>query len=123
MGRKKGGINRKLLKEEKLKIIKRYLDGNLSQTKIAKQETISRGMLSNWLKKYIDEGEDSITNIQKTGNIFAALYTSKSLSEVDMLKLVIAKQEVEIECLKKGYSVKGVGAKKAFVTIKDVNTK
>jgi len=33
------------------------------------------------------------------------------------------KKDIEIERLKKGYSVKGVGAQKEFVTIKDVNTK
>lgn len=123
MGRKKGGVNRQWSKEDKLRIIKQYLEGNLSQSIIAKQENISSGMLSNWVKKYIDEGEASLTNKRKTGNKFAALYTSKSLSEVEKLKLIVAKQEVEIERLKKGYIVKGVGAKKVFVTTKDVSTK
>jgi hypothetical protein len=37
--------------------------------------------------------------------------------------LLVAKQEVEIARLKKGYYVEGVGANKVFVTGKDKNTK
>lgn len=36
------------------------------------------------------------------GNPYAALHRSKSLSEVDRLRLLVAKQEVEIARLKKG---------------------
>lgn len=39
------------------------------------------------------------------------------------MKLIIAQQQITIERLKKGYQVKGVGLKKEFVTIKDVNMK
>ena len=44
---------------------------------------------------------------------------SKSLSEVERLRLTVAKQEVEIARLKKGYWVEGVGAKKEYVTGKE----
>ncbi len=44
-------------------------------------------------------------------------------SEVDRLRLIIAKQEVEIARLKKGYWVEGVGAKKEYVTGSGKNTK
>ena len=59
----------------------------------------------------------------KNGNPYAALHTSKTLSEVDRLRLIIAKQEVEIARLKKGYWVEGVGAKKEYVTGSGKNTK
>ena len=59
----------------------------------------------------------------KNGNPYAALHTSKSLSEVERLRLIIAKQEVEIARLKKGYWVEGVGANKEYVTGKGETTK
>lgn len=80
-------------------------------------------MLSNWIYKYIDEGTEGLVNKKKTGNHFAALCTSKSLTEEERLHLIIAKQEIEIERLKKGYMVKGDGVNKEYVTLKDVSIK
>ena len=57
------------------------------------------------------------------GNHFAALHASKNLSELDRLRLMVAKLEIENERLKKGYWVEGVGASKVFVTGQDKNTK
>ena len=123
MGRPKGGKNRIWTKEEKLRIVRRYLDEGIGQMPLAKQEGISNSLINTWIKKYLSEGEDGLQNKRKTGNPFAALSTSKSLSEIDRLKLIVAKQEIEIERLKKGYLVKADGAKKVFVTLKDQNTK
>ena len=123
MGRPKGGKNRIWTKEEKLRIVRRYLDEGIGQIPLAKQEGISSGLINNWIKKYLTDGEEGLQNKRKTGNPFAALSNSKSLSEIDRLKLVVAKQEIEIERLKKGYLVKGDGAKKVFITSKDQNTK
>ena len=55
--------------------------------------------MSAWVKRYLEEGEDALE--PKNGNPYAALHTSKTLSEVDRLRLIIAKQEVEIARLKK----------------------
>jgi len=123
MGRPKGGKNRTWSKDAKIRIVRRYFDEGIGRIPLAKEEGISSGMLSNWIYKYLDEGEDGLENKKKTGNQFAALYTSKSLSEVDRLRLIVAKQEIEIERLKKGYLVKGAGANKEFVTTKDASTK
>ena len=119
MGRK----NRCWSQEEKLRIVQRYLTEGIGRNKIAQEENISSGMLWNWIKKYQDEGEQGLINRKKTGNPYAALHTSNSLSEIERLKLVVAKQEVEIERLKKGYITKGVGANKEFVTTKGVSLK
>ena len=78
-------------------------------------------MVSAWVKRYLEDGEEGLE--PKNGNPYAALYTSKSLSEVDRLRLIIAKQEVEIARLKKGYWVEGVGASKEYVTGKGKTTK
>ena len=47
----------------------------------------------------------------------------KSLSEVERLRLLVAKQEVEIARLKKGYWVEGVGVKKEYAAGSEKNTK
>jgi len=123
MGRQKGGKNRSWSKEEKLRIVKRYFDEHIGRDTLAKEEKIASGMLWNWIQKYRLEGEDALENKKKTGNKFSALHTSKSLSVEERQRLIIEKQQIEIERLKKGYIVKGVGAGKEFVTLKDLNTK
>lgn len=123
IGRPKGGSNRKWDKEDKLRIVKRYLNEGIGRIALAKEENISSGMLYIWIQKYLDEGEQGLVNNKKKGNSYAAIHTSKKLSEVDRLRLIVAKQEVEIERLKKGYLVKGAGANKEFVITKDVSLK
>ena len=121
MGRPKGGKNRKWSVEEKLRIINRHLEAHLPMGQVAKEEDISSGMLSNWIHKYLEGGETALA--KRPGNPYAALHTSKHLGEEDRLRLIIAKQEVEIARLKKGYFVKGVGANKEYVTGKEKTTK
>ena len=121
MGRPKGGKNRKWSVEEKLRIINRHLKDHLPMGQVAKEEDISSGMLSNWIHRYLEGGEAALAKRQ--GNPYAALHTSKHLTEEDRLRLIIAKQEVEIARLKKGYFVKGVGAEKEYVTGKEKTTR
>jgi transposase len=122
MGRPKGGKNRTWTFEEKLQIVQRYLNEDISQPHLAKETGVGKGLIGNWVSKYMNEGEAGLMN-KKTGNRFSALHTSKSLSEVERLRLIVAKQEIEIERLKKGYLVKGDGTRKEFVTTNDVNMK
>ena len=123
MGRPKGGTNRKWSKEEKLRIVKRYLNEGIGSRPLGRQEGIDSGMIRIWVNKYLDRGESALENQKKTGNRFSALHTSKSLSEIDRLNLIIMKQEIEIERLKKGYQVKGDGSSKEFVTTSGANLK
>ena len=123
MGRPKGGKNRNWSKEEKLRVVLRNLDDKIGQQTIAREENISRGQVHSWIQKYLEGGPDALENRKKPGNPFAALSTSKSLTEEQRLKLIVEKQKIEIELLKKGYVVKGVGASKEFVTLRDLNTK
>lgn len=123
ISRPKGIKNRIWSKEEKLRIVQRYFNEGIGRPTLVKEEGIASGMISTWISKYLNEGEDALENKKKTGNHYAALYTSKSLSEVERLRLLVAKQEIEIERLKKGYFVKGDGSSKEFVTTKDANTK
>ena len=63
-----------------------------------------------------EEGEAGLKPKPRKGNPYSALHTSKTLTEVERLRLLVAKQEIEIERLKKGYWVEGVGASKEYVT-------
>ena len=99
MGRPKGGKNRSWSKEEKLRIVKRYFDEHIGRDTLAKEEKIASGMLWNWIQKYRLEGEDALENKKKTGNKFSALHTSKSLSVEERQRLIIEKQQIEIERL------------------------
>ena len=118
---KKGTPHRKWSKEEKLYYIHLHLDEHLSVMEIERRHGVRNSLVSAWVKRYLEEGEDALE--PKNGNPYAALHTSKTLSEVDRLRLIIAKQEVEIARLKKGYWVEGVGAKKEYVTGSGKNTK
>lgn len=123
MGRPKGGTNRKWTAEQKYELIQKYLASGIGINSFADKHRISRRLFFSWLNKYYENGLEGLKRKPKSGNKFAALHTSKSLSETDHLQLIIAKQEIEIERLKKGYIVKGVGANKVFVTINDANLK
>lgn len=112
MGRK-GVSHRKWSKEEKLKIVRLHLEEHKSLVQIEREYSVSNGLVSIWVKKYLEEGQDALE--PRSGNPYAALHRSKSLSEVDRLRLIVAKQEVEIARLKKGYWVEGVGANKEYV--------
>ena len=111
---KKGVPHRKWNKEEKLKIIRLHLEEHVSIEKIEKEYGVNNSLVSVWVKKYLEEGEDALE--PHNGNPYAALHTSKSLSEVERLRLMVAKLEVEIARLKKGYWVEGAGASKEYVT-------
>ena len=118
---KKGIPHRKWSKEEKLKFIRIHLDEHLSIEQIEKKHNVNHSLVSHWVKIYLEDGEDALE--PHKGNPYAALHTSKSLSEVERLRLTVAKLEVENARLKKGYWVEGVGANKGYVTGKGKTTK
>ena len=118
---KKGVPHRHWSKEEKLKIVMLHLEEHISVEQIGKEQGVSPSLVSAWVKKYLEEGEEALE--PHNGNPYAALHTSKSLSEVDRLRLIVAKQEVEIARLKKGYWVEGAGANKEYVTGSGKTTK
>ena len=120
---KKGQKKRKWTVEQKLEIVHKHLDEHISVRTLAKEYEADSGMICRWTKEYLAGGEQGLTPKARPGNKFAALHRSKNLSELDRLRLLVAKQEIEIARLKKGYWVEGVGANKEYVTGQDVNTK
>ena len=96
---KKGIPHRKFSKEEKMKYIRLHLEDHLSVRQIEQEYGIGHALVSSWVKRYLQDGEDALE--PRNGNPYAALHHSKSLSEVERLRLLVAKQEVEIARLKK----------------------
>ena len=113
---KKGQMKRVWTAEQKSEIVHKHLDEHVSVRMLEKEYTADRSMICRWEKEYIAEGESAFIPKGHPGNPFAALHVSKKLSELERLRLMVAKLEIENERLKKGYMVKGVGAAKEFVT-------
>ena len=120
---KKGQKKRKWTVEQKLEIVHKHLDEHISVRTLAKEYVTDSGMICRWTKEYLADGEAGLRPKERPGNKFAALHRSKNLSELDRLRLLVAKQEIEIARLKKGYWVEGVGANREYVTGQDVSMK
>lgn len=124
MGRPKGGKNRCWTNEDRLKYVLMCEEEHIPVCTLSREMGIPRGTLKSWVEKYRTGGEEKL-NPEKLhpGNKFAALHTSKCISEEDRLRLMVEKLQIENERLKKGYTVKGVGAGKEFVTLSEMNSK
>ena len=120
---RKGQKKRIWTPEQKSEIVHKHLDNHISVRTLEREYTVDRSMICRWVKEYIAEGEAAFIPKGHPGNPFAALHVSKNLSELERLRLMVAKLEVENERLKKGYWVEGVGANKEFVTGKGKSTK
>ena len=118
---KKGTPHRKFSKEEKMKYVRLHLDEHVALSQIEREHGIRNTLVAEWIKRYLQDGEDALE--PRNGNPYAALHRSKNLSEVERLRLLVAKQEVEIARLKKGYWVEGVGVNKEYVTGSGKTTK
>ena len=109
--------------EQKAEIVHKHLDEHISVRTLEKEYTADRSMICRWVKEYLAEGEQAFIPKGHPGNPFAALHTSKKLSELDRLRLTVAKLEIENARLKKGYWVEGVGANRVYVTGREMITK
>lgn len=124
MGRHKGGNNRIWTNEERLKYVLMCEEEGYPVRTLAKDQGIPRGTLDGWIRRYRAGGVEALNSTKfRSGNHFAALHKSKSLSEEARLRLIVEKLQIENERLKKGYIVKGVGASKEFVTLREKNLK
>jgi len=98
---KKGQVKRIWTPEQKSEIVHKHLDEHVSLRALEKEYRADRSMICKWVKRYLMEGESSFTNKIHPGNPFAALHVSKNLSEIERLRLLVAKLEIENERLKK----------------------
>ena len=92
-----------------------------------KKYGISERLLHTWMRKYRENGIDGLISktgkSHKPGNGLKGLHIKKNKTREEELELENLKLKIEVARLKKGYQVKGVGSKKEYVTIKDLNTK
>jgi len=120
---RKGQKKRVWTPEQKSEIVHRHLDEHVSVCKLSKEYSADKSMICRWVKEYIAEGEAAFVPKGHPGNPFAALHTSRSLSGLERLQLMVAKLEIENERLKKGYWVEGVGASKEYISGQDKSMK
>ena len=113
--------NRYWSKEEKLRIIRKMTEESRSSTEVAIEEDISDGMLRKWVRNYLKYGEDSLQNKKKPGNPMCKFSNKKKLTKEEQLEYENIKLRIDLERLKKGYIVKGVGQNKVYITIKNKN--
>ena len=112
--------------EKEVIVLESYRDG---RDKIANKYGISKRLLGKWRTKYRKCGIDGLVSQTgkaknpNKGNHLSGLQSKKSRTREEELELENLKLKVEVARLKKGYLVKGVGSKKEYVTIKDLNTK
>lgn len=103
MGRPKGTKNNRRSPEEKESIVLELINGEESSYSISRKYGVSRSLLWTWVETYRNEGirgfHQKLENIK--GNPYAALHTKKNLTEIERLRLELAKKEVECERLKK----------------------
>ena len=126
MGRPKGGKNRKYSVEEKKNYVEQFFRENIPLKTFIRKNNIPENTFRKWVINYENcglEGLNSKTGKCGSGNPYAALHAKKNLTEVERLRLELAKKEVECERLKKGYLVKGVGQRKEYVIINKKNSK
>ena len=109
--------------QEKEIIVKRYLNGE-SAAKLSDEYEISKKRIYIWLNKYNENGIEGLkSQTGKHKNPNAGLHLIKPKNKIEELELELMKKDIEIARLKKGYSVKGVGQEKEFVTIFNKNIK
>ena len=123
MGRIKGTKNNMRSPEEKEKIVLEKLNG-ATDTSLKNKYKISRDSIWKWTTKYLKHGIDGLKS--KTGKC-AKKGTSgrpkKAVTREEQLERENVKLKIEIERLKKGYYVKGVGQRKEYVSINNKNIK
>ena len=123
MGRPSGTKNIMRTQEEKEKLVLEYLNSKVGYRKFAESNDIYPSIFYKWIKLYRESGIEGLKS--KTGkhnNPNCGRY-NRHKTEIEKLEEKLLKKEIELMRLKKGYVVKGVGAKKEYVSISDVNIK
>ncbi len=120
MGRPSGTKNVMRTPEEKEKLVLEYLNSKEGYRRIAENNDVYPSIFLKWIKLYREQGIDGLKSKQGKNGIRKGNFKR---SEIEQLKEELLKKEIELMRLKKGYVVKGVGAKKEYVSILDVNIK
>jgi transposase-like protein len=123
MARPAGTKNVMRTPEEKEKLVLEYFDCKVGYKKFAESKDIHPSIFSKWIRLYRANGIEGLkSKTGKTSKPNNGKY-NRNKSEIEKLKEELLKKEIELMRLKKGYMVKGVGAKKEYVSISDMNIK
>jgi len=120
MARPSGTKNTMRTPEEKEKLILEYLNSKEGYRRIAENNDVYPSVLLKWVKLYREKGIEGLKS--NTGKSGKGKGNFKK-TEIEQLKEELLKKEIELMRLKKGYVVKGVGQRKEYVSILDVNIK
>ena len=123
MGRPAGTKNVMRTPEDKEKLVLKYFNSKVGYRRFAESNDIYPSIFCKWIRLYREKGIEGLKS--KTGKASKpnnGKY-NRNKSEIEKLKEELLKKEIELRRLKKGYVVKGVGAKKEFVSISDMNIK
>ena len=123
MARPSGTKNIMRTSKEKERLVVEYLNSKEGYRRFAENNDIYPGVFFKWIKLYRELGIKGFES--KTGKHNNHNYGkyNKNKTELEKLKEDLLKKEIELMRLKKGYVVKGVGIKKEYVSISDVNIK
>ena len=128
MGRPSGTKNNMKTPEEKEKLILEWKTSGMKIIDFIKKHKISKNAFRVWRQKYENEGIDGlksetgkVVNPEKAKN--RGIYLRKPKTREEELELQVIKLQIENERLKKGYTAKGDGAKKEYVSTLEKNTK
>jgi transposase-like protein len=112
MGRPKGGTNRYWSKEAKYEYVKILLSGEMSTRELGRENGISSGQLTTWVKRYQEGGIEALENQRKPGNPMTKYLKRKTLTPMEELEYENMKLRIENLRLKKGYTTEEVMALK-----------
>lgn len=114
--------NMRTVREKEI-IVKDYLSGT-GIKEIERKYLVHNSQVYQWINKYEKNGVDGLKSQsgKKKGGT-KGQGPRKPKNKIEELELEIMKKDIEIARLKKGYFVKGVGAKKEYVTSLEKNTK
>ena len=128
MGRPSGTKNNMKTPEEKEKLIFEWKASGLKVIDFVKEHEISVSAFRTWRRKYEKEGINGL--ISETGKTVDSekaknkgIHLRKPKTREEELELQIIKLQIENERLKKGYTMKGDGAKKEYVSTLEKNMK
>lgn len=123
MGRPKGTNNRMRTPEEKEKLILEFMSSNKSRKLFCKEKNINRRLFTIWCCKYEKDGIEGLTSQTGRKNGTNKGRPKKAETREEKLERENLKLRIEIERLKKGYYVKGVGRRKEYVSINNKSIK
>ena len=124
MGRPSGTKNIMRSPKEKEQIILEYLNGKVGYRVVARSHDISFSVFRKWIKQYKVLGIEGLKpNTGKCSKKGIKGRPKKAKTREEELERENLKLRIEIERLKKGYYVKGVGQRKEYISINNRSSK